>query len=74
MGFDECLNIFCKKHGYTGHLGYNSSTLEYEIILSKGDNNAGAFLSEEELQSMNNQQFHDLLELLHKGFQAKFNQ
>lgn len=72
MKFNEYFNEFCLEHGYTGKFGLNESSNEYEIVISKGDDNAGAFLSKEELKRLNNQEIKNILELLHKGFVLKF--
>lgn len=66
--FDE----FCDKHGYTGDVGYNKENHEYHIIISKDDNNAGAFMTKQELESMNNNEIEALLNILHDGFTIKF--
>lgn len=73
MKFTNYLNKFCNKHGYIGKLDFNNTTKEYNIIISKGDDNAGIFLSKEELKAYSNKQLEDLLDMLHIGFKAKFN-
>lgn len=72
MRIEDILKTFCDKYGYTWHFVYNNNTHEYQIILSKGEDNAGAFLNKEELESMSEKELQDLLELLHRGFKVKF--
>lgn len=64
---------YCQIHGYAGNYTYNEILKQYDIVISKGDNNAGAFLSEKEYQEMSEKQFNDILKMLHTGFKAKFN-
>ncbi|WMJ87804.1 hypothetical protein [Anaerocolumna sp. MB42-C2] len=73
MSFNEYFNRFCLEHGYIGKLGLHETSKEYEIIISKGNDNAGAYLTKEELKSMSNQEIRNLLALLHRGFESKFN-
>nr|WP_308743218.1 hypothetical protein [uncultured Anaerocolumna sp.] len=73
MKYEAYFNEFCKVHGYTGKYKYNSETDEYDIIISKDGDNAGAFLDEDEYQSLTIEELQGTLELLHKGFKAKFN-
>ena len=70
--FKDYFNELCKKHGYIGSMGYDKNTDEYHIVISKGDDNAGAFMTKEELKEMNNIQIQNLLEMLHTGFVHKF--
>lgn len=70
--FENYFNDFCKKYGYKGKIDYSKITNEYSIVISKNDNNAGAFLSKEELQLFSNKQLQDLLDFLHNGFKEKF--
>lgn len=65
------LNAFCNKHGYTYQCGYNKKG-EYEIIISQGEDNAGAFLSKEEIQGLTVEGLQSLLEVLHCGFKERF--
>lgn len=73
MKYEEYFKEFCEKHEYTGEYKYNVETKEYKIIISKDDNHAGAFLDEEEYQTLTMEEYQSALELLHKGFQVKFN-
>ncbi len=73
MGINTYLKDFCDSYGYTGDFGYDEEKKEYHIIISKDDDNAGAFLSKEELQELNYFQLIDLLNILHEGFIKKFN-
>ncbi|MGB8454498.1 MAG: hypothetical protein WCD89_19485 [Anaerocolumna sp.] len=73
LKFTDYLNEFCNKYGYIGKMDFDNKTKEYNIIISKGDDNAGIFLSKEELKACSNKQLEDLLDMLHIGFKAKFN-
>lgn len=73
MKFKKYFNGFCGNYGYTGSMGYNDDTEEYHIIISKGDNNAGAFMTKTELTEMKNYDIEALLNFLHSGFILKFN-
>jgi len=46
--YEACFKEFCKAHGYTGEYKYNAETKEYDIIITKDGDNAGAFLDEEQ--------------------------
>ncbi len=70
--FKEYFYDFCEKHDYIGKIGFDKDTNEYHVIISKDDNNAGAFMSKEELKGMNNLQIQSLIELLHKGFIERY--
>ena len=72
MKFDYYFYEFCDKNNYTGRIGYDTVEDEYSIIISKDDNNAGLFLSKEELMELSNQQIKNLLNMLHIGFMDKF--
>lgn len=65
------LEAFCEQYGYTYHCGFNKKK-EYEIIISKGEHNAGAFLTQEELDNLTERKLRDLLKLLHQGFKERF--
>jgi hypothetical protein len=71
--YESYFREFCKKHGYAGKYKYNAETKHYDIIISKGTDNAGAFLDEEEYQTLTMEEFQGTLELLYKGFKTKFN-
>ena len=43
-----------------------------EVIISKVDDNAGVFLTKQELKRLNNQEIKKLLHILYKGFILKF--
>ena len=73
MKYEVCFQEFCKAHGYTGEYKYNAETKHYDIVIYKGTDNAGAFLDEEEYQTLTMEEFQGTLELLHKGFKTKFN-
>lgn len=74
MKFKKYFDDFCDQHGYVGKLGYNKNKDEYQIVISKNDNNAGAFMTREELCQMKNSDIEALLNFLHSGFILKFNQ
>lgn len=74
MKFKKYFDEFCSEHNYIGKLGYNKNTCEYEIIISKGDKNAGAFMTKVELTEMKNSDIRRLLNFLHSGFEVRFNQ
>lgn len=61
----------CDNNGYTGKYHYNELTDEFQFVISKGDNNAGAFLAPIEYNQMNEEHLKKLLELLDKGFKQK---
>jgi hypothetical protein len=73
MKFDKLFQDFCNEHKYIGKIDFNKSTKEYSIIINKDTENAGAFLSKEELANMSNEQIEKLLSFLHEGFVLKFN-
>jgi len=73
LKYESFFREFCNKHGYTGEYKYNAETNEYDVVISKGSDNAGAFLVEEEYQALTMEESQGTLEILHKGFQAKFN-
>jgi len=73
LKYESYFKEFCKKHGYTGEYKYNAGTKEYDIILTKEEEHAGAFLTEEEYKSLTIEEFQGTLEILHKGFRVKFN-
>lgn len=73
LGFEDCFNEFCKNNGYTGRYRWNHINNQFEIIISKGDDNAGAFLTEQEYEELTEKKLQDILDMLHKGFQTKFN-
>ena len=70
--FKEYFYEFCEKHGYIGNIGFDKDTKEYHLIISKGNDNAGAFMNREELNSMNNSQIQNLINILHTGFIDRF--
>jgi hypothetical protein len=72
LKFKKCFNDFCKANDYTGDIGYNQETKEYHIIISKDDDNAGAFMTREELELMGNVEIESLLRFLYNGFVLKF--
>lgn len=74
MKFKKYFDGFCSNYGYTGSVGYNNDTKEYHIIISKGDNNAGAFMTKTELTEIEKYDIKGLLNFLHRGFVLKFNQ
>jgi hypothetical protein len=71
--FNTLFQDFCNKHKYIGKIDFDKNTKEYSIIISKQTENAGAFLSKQELTEMTNEQIETLLDFLHKGFVLKFN-
>ena len=73
MKFNTLFQDFCNEHKYIGKIDFDKTTKEYSIIISKDTENAGAFLSREELADMTNEQIESLLNFLHKGFVLKFN-
>lgn len=73
MSFNDYFNEFCKKHGYIGSMGYDKDKQEYNLVISKDTENAGAFFSKEELKELGDKQIQDLLNILHIGFKEKFN-
>lgn len=66
------LDEFCNKYNYIGSMGYDKHTNEYKIVISKGNNNAGAFLTKDEMNMLNNNQLIDILDILHKGFCSRY--
>ncbi len=73
MKYEAYFKEFCKKHGYLGKYKYNAETKEYDIIISKGSDNAGAFLAEEEYKDMSENKLNEILIYLHSGFKEQFN-
>lgn len=59
MDLDKIVNEFCRSCGYVGKIGLNND--KYEIVISKDENNAGAFLSENEYQETNEEKNQDIL-------------
>lgn len=72
MKYEAYFKEFCEKHGYEGEYKYNSETSEYDIIISKGTDHAGAFFEEEDYQALTMEKLKGTLEILHKGFKAAF--
>lgn len=73
MKYEEIFKEFCRIHGYIGKYQCDAETKEYEIIISKGDDNAGWFLEEEEYQELDENGLMELLVFIDRGFKAKFN-
>lgn len=73
MKYEAYFRKFCERNGYAGKYEYNSTLEQYEIIISKGNDNGGVFLTEQEYQELTEKQLQGILEMLHKGFKAKFN-
>ena len=73
MKYEEIFKEFCRIHGYIGKYQCDAETKEYEIIISKGTDNAGAFLTEEEYQEMDDNKLTGILIFLHRGFKEQFN-
>ncbi|MDU6263749.1 MAG: hypothetical protein E6600_04535 [Anaerocolumna aminovalerica] len=73
MKYESYFREFCKKHGYAGKYKYNAETKHYDIIISKGTDNAGAFLDEAEYEALTIDELQGTLEMLHEGFKVKFN-
>ncbi len=72
MKYELIFNEFCDSQGYTGNYFYNELSDEFHLVISRGDNNAGAFLKQIEYDEMNEEDLKNLLELLDKGFKQKF--
>lgn len=72
MKFKTVFIEFCDNKGYTGQYFYNEITEEYHIVISKGDNNAGAFLKPLEYLELDKDGLNKILDLLDKGFKQKF--
>ena len=71
MSFQSYLETFCLEHCYTSTLDFNKDTQEYSIIISNEKENAGVWLTNEELQALSNQEIKDLLLILHKGIELR---
>ena len=54
MKFRKYFESFCEQHGYNGDIGYSKDTEDYHIIISRGNDNAGAFMTRKELEIMGN--------------------
>lgn len=72
MKFGTIFKEFCDINGYTGQYLYNESVDEYQVVITKGDNHAGAYLSPQEYGEVSEEGIQKLLELLDKGFKQKF--
>lgn len=68
----KCFQEFCKDNSYIGKSIYNLETKEYEVVITKNEDNAGLFLTPDELQNITLNEFQSLLDFLHKGFQERF--
>ena len=73
MKYEAYFRRFCKIHGYIGEYKHNSETDEYDVIISKGGDNAGAFLEKSEYEDLTQGKLRGILKVLHKGFQEEFN-
>lgn len=71
MGLEKILQDFCREHGYTYQTGWNGD--QYKIVISKGKDNAGAFLPEEEYKELDEERLKEILILLDRGFKEIFN-
>jgi uncharacterized lipoprotein len=71
--YEAYFKEFCKDRGYIGKYEYNSKLKRYDVIISKGSENGGAFLSELEYKELTEEQLQGILEMLHEGFQQEFN-
>ena len=72
MSFEIYFKEFCDKYGYSGKFCFDKQSKEYQIIISKGDDNGGLFMSKEELLSMDNDQIINWLQFLHNEFLNRF--
>ncbi|WFR55377.1 hypothetical protein QA584_17400 [Anaerocolumna sp. AGMB13025] len=72
MKFDNYFKEFCDKYNYTGKIEYDKAKNENSIVISKDGDNAGLFLSKEELMGLSNRQIENLLNMLHIGFIDQF--
>jgi len=72
MKFHDYFKHFCETNGYIGKIDYNMESKEYSIVISKGNNNGGAFLTKQEISSLSNEGIMNLLELLDNGFKVQF--
>lgn len=70
--FRDIIDEFCNRYKYVGSMGYDKETDEYRIIISKGDDNAGAFLTKDEMDTLNNDRLKEILNMLHMGFENNF--
>jgi hypothetical protein len=70
VGLDKILQNFCMENGYTGKMTHAEP---YEIVISKGKDNAGAFLTEEEFQELDEEKLTEILIFLDREFREKFN-
>lgn len=68
----ECFQEFCKDNSYIGKSIYNLETKEYEVVITRNEDNAGLFLTQDELQSITLNEFQSLLGFLHKEFKERF--
>lgn len=66
--YEAYIKEFCKDYDYIGKYEYNSILKQYDIIISKGADNGGAFLDEAEYKELTQEQLQGTLEMLHKGF------
>ena len=72
MKYESMFYDFCDAYGYTGTYIYNKITSEYQIVLSRGKDNAGVFLNPGEYKDLKEDKLKDLLEMLDQGFSHKF--
>ena len=72
MKHENIFNDFCNANNYTGTYIYNEITDEYQVVLSQGDDNAGAFLTPMEYRDLDESKMLELIEMLDEGFKQKF--
>jgi hypothetical protein len=52
MKLNTMFQNFCDKHKYIGKIDFDITTKEFSIVITKDTENAGVFLSSEELSNM----------------------
>lgn len=72
MKHENIFNDFCNANGYAGTYVYNEITDEYHVVLSRGKDNAGAFLTPQEYKDMDESNMLDIIKMLDRGFKQKF--
>ena len=71
LEFKEYLNDFCNKFGYTNKVEFDKTKNECSIIISNGIENAGVWLTKDELRQLNNDELKKTIEMLHNGIQIR---
>lgn len=70
MGFNDYLQEFCKRNGYTGKISTNDAG-EYIVRMENDLECSESTLSEREYKSITENQIKELLEFMSKGIEER---